>query len=153
MGKECPSSSLYHCNCAVASAIWLQAHLAALLPPGQQAPDSRVLQSPGKRSTAHRAARGGLGTAGMTVLLVQGGTAWPLLKQREGTELVKESPENRGWPLLEPTGISASQRCGQIWIIGAARQMQMSFLVWEGSPASLHSGGTLAHLAGALATG
>ena len=113
MGKEFPSSSLYHCNCAVAYAIWLQAHLAALLPPGQQAPDSRVLQSPGKHSTADRAARGGLGTAGMTVLLVQG-YSLALLKQWEGTELVKESPENRGWPLLEPTGISASQRCGQI---------------------------------------
>lgn len=103
--RSLPDLFLYQCNCTVAPAIREHAHLAALLPLGQQASDYRVLQSPGEHPAADAAARGCLGTKGMTVLRIQGGSAWPLPKDRRGQIWMKESPEIRGWTLPGRTAI------------------------------------------------
>ena len=50
-----------------------------------------------------------MGTAGMTVPCVQGGSAWPLLKQQEGTDL---GDEESGDQRLASAGQAAS---GKLW--------------------------------------
>lgn len=86
---------------------------------------------------------------GVTVLLVQGGSAWLLPEQQEGTDL-GERRVRRSEAGLCPGHHPSS--CGQICIIGTERQMQMPPLACEVSPASLCSGGALAHLEEILAT-